>query len=528
SGHIPMLFGAPADSALVIGYASGVTAGAVSLYRPSTLDLVEIEPAVVEASHFFEPQNLKPLSYEKSRLILDDGRTYLTSTETKYDVVISEPSNPFLSGCSNLFTRDFFRSVRSHLNPGGRLFQWLQLYGMDPAGLSSLMAAITDEFPYVYAFHYESGNVDLLLYATDRPLRREDLPQWAHLPDPVRDDLRRVSIFSTADLWSLLRLLPSDISEIARAATEINTDDSMFIELHAPWVLHESPEANLALLARFQQGVLGVAEAPGAEHLSAEQLGELAFAYALPRGEAAIGRRLAEEADRRGGSASAMVMRSELAQRESQQQPAVTLGTLDEAVNLDPAAFWPRFHRGRLHYFLARYAEALSDADELAARYPHDTRGLQLRLRTLGALGRFQDAAKQAETLLASPRGQFEKRIWADAAVALAAVGQLEQGIAQMERFLAAQPFSPNEWNVLAEMYRQSGRAQDAERARANAGISERNQLLLAHRSARWEARFGSRDRAAALLKSILERDPAYVAAREDLESLVRRTATGS
>src|SRR2546422_11112915 len=99
-GHIPMSFGDPAGQVLVIGYASGVTTGSVTLHQPEQVDVVEIEPAVIEASHLFDSVNQRPLEKKNVRLVLDDGRTYLSYARKQYDAIISEPSNPFISGCS--------------------------------------------------------------------------------------------------------------------------------------------------------------------------------------------------------------------------------------------------------------------------------------------------------------------------------------------------------------------------------------------------------------------------------------------
>ncbi|MCU0230963.1 MAG: fused MFS/spermidine synthase [Acidobacteria bacterium] len=167
SGHLPLMFGGPAERVMVIGYASGVTTGAATLYPVEAIDIVEIEPAVIEASHHFDPWNHRPLEDPRVRLILDDGRSYLAATRQKYDVIISEPSNPFLSGCSNLFTREFFHAARRALNPGGRLLQWIQLYGMDPPGVASVLDALRSEFPYAYAFQFLRNDGDLMLLASD-------------------------------------------------------------------------------------------------------------------------------------------------------------------------------------------------------------------------------------------------------------------------------------------------------------------------------------------------------------------------
>src|SRR5262249_50261630 len=162
-------------------------------------------------------------------VIADDARNYMRVTRERYDVVISEPSNPWLSGSAPLFTREFFHDVRRVLRPGGRFLQWVELYDVEPDAFLAVLAALRAEFPHIYGFADLWAGGDMLLLSTEQPLKRQDLPVWDALPEPVRGDLRRVDNFSTADLWSLLRFLPRDIDTIVRRAPVINTDDNMYL-----------------------------------------------------------------------------------------------------------------------------------------------------------------------------------------------------------------------------------------------------------------------------------------------------------
>ncbi|RKZ06287.1 hypothetical protein DRQ32_11350, partial [bacterium] len=224
-GHLPMLFGrVPASRALVIGGGSGVTAGAVTLHAPERIDLVELEPAVLEASRYFDDVNHRPLQHEALHVILDDGRNFLSSTARTYDVITSEPSNPWISGVSNLFTREAFGAARRALRPGGRFLQWIPLYGMDLEIVQSLLLALRAEFPYVYGFRHSSSAGDLLLLATLDELTRADLPVWDSISTVVRRDLEQIGVNSTADLWSMLVLRPEEIDGLIEDATVSNTD----------------------------------------------------------------------------------------------------------------------------------------------------------------------------------------------------------------------------------------------------------------------------------------------------------------
>ncbi len=129
--HFPMLFHQNPKNIMVLGLASGVTAGEVLHYPIEKLDVLDISQQVVQASDFFLPWNNNVLSNPKTNLIIQDGRAHLQLTKQKYDVIISEPSNPWMAGLATLFTQDFFELAKNSLNQDGIFVQWLHSYQMD-------------------------------------------------------------------------------------------------------------------------------------------------------------------------------------------------------------------------------------------------------------------------------------------------------------------------------------------------------------------------------------------------------------
>lgn len=120
SAHIPMLFHPHAEEVMVLGLASGMTAGECLLYPLKRLDIVEINTKVIEAADlFFSPWNNNCLHDPRSRVLVQDGRNHLALTSSAYDVIISEPSNPWMAGLANLFSQEFFTLARARLKPGG-------------------------------------------------------------------------------------------------------------------------------------------------------------------------------------------------------------------------------------------------------------------------------------------------------------------------------------------------------------------------------------------------------------------------
>ncbi|MBW8001187.1 MAG: tetratricopeptide repeat protein [Planctomycetes bacterium] len=145
--NFPMLFHPKAEKVMVLGFASGVTAGEILNYPISQLDILEINRQTVEASAFFLPWNNDVLSSEKTNLIIQDGRAHLELTEESYDVIISEPSNPWMSGLASLFTKDFFELAKSKLNSNGMFVQWLHIYQLDWPTVQLIGRTFTEVFP---------------------------------------------------------------------------------------------------------------------------------------------------------------------------------------------------------------------------------------------------------------------------------------------------------------------------------------------------------------------------------------------
>jgi spermidine synthase len=523
-GAVPMLFGPPPERVLVIGLASGITVGAVARHPVAQIDVAEIEPAVVDASHFFDDLNGRPLDDPRVRLVLDDGRTYLSKLRADYDVVISEPSNPWISGVSNLFTREFFRTVRAALRPGGRLMQWLQLYEIDEPSLLSVVAALRAEFPYVYAFSATADAPDLLLLGSLAPLGAPDLPAWERLPAPVRAELEAIGIASTPGLLSLLRLLPEDVDTLAGRAEVMNTDRNLFLELRAPRALYDARGQGTGLLATYAAGgALPLLERVGPP-LDADAVGALALAYAQDRRDVPAATRLLEVAGARGASAHALAARVAIARLEESDETldaAEQVARLDEAVALAPDAPEVRLLRGEARLEADQAAAALEDADAVLARRPHDARARLLRARALTALDRLPEAIAAMDAAVPSWRTDRRAEAVRDFALLHLRAGRLDDGSAALERYLAEfSPQSSDGWLQLADAYQQRGDAAGAARARRDAARAARNVGLRYHRAARRAMLGGSWDRARLYLEALLRRDPDDAAVREDLARL--------
>ncbi|HEX4781670.1 MAG TPA: fused MFS/spermidine synthase [Usitatibacter sp.] len=158
-GHVP-----GAKSAAVIGFGSGMSTSML-LTSPymTRVDTIEIEPSMAEGARAFLPFNAAAYDDPRSHIVFDDAKSYFARGHTRYDIIVSEPSNPWVSGVSSLFTTEFYRRISTYLNEGGVFSQWLHTYEIDSETLASIVRAVSVTFPdYVI---YTTIDADLVLIA---------------------------------------------------------------------------------------------------------------------------------------------------------------------------------------------------------------------------------------------------------------------------------------------------------------------------------------------------------------------------
>ncbi|MGH8923011.1 MAG: spermidine synthase, partial [Actinomycetes bacterium] len=254
-GLMPLLFHPTAldnpPRVAVVGYGSGVTIGAVTQFPIGHADVVELEPAVVDAgTRFFGAYNHHPEKDPRVRVIIGDGRNFLTQSDDRYDVIISEPSNPWITGVSNLFTVDYWKLARARLADDGVFCQWAQLYEMSSANIKIILKSFAEVFPYTYVFSAEDLSSDVILVATNHPLPLDVAQLARNFDDPIlKRELKRGGVESAEDLISYLLLTPDEIPAFT-AGSPLNTDDDAIIEFAAPRDLLGSTRTADPYLAR--------------------------------------------------------------------------------------------------------------------------------------------------------------------------------------------------------------------------------------------------------------------------------------
>jgi spermidine synthase len=161
---LPMGHRPDAKTAAVIGFGSGMSTS-LMLASPTLerVDTIEIEPSMVQGARNFRPMVEAAYTDPRSRIVIDDAKSFFARGRTRYDIIVSEPSNPWVSGVSSLFSQEFYQRMSGYMNDGGVLAQWLHTYEMDSATLASILVAVSKTFPEFVV--YSSIDSDLVLVA---------------------------------------------------------------------------------------------------------------------------------------------------------------------------------------------------------------------------------------------------------------------------------------------------------------------------------------------------------------------------
>ena len=210
-GHLTTLLPPKPNSVLVIGCGAGVTAGAVSIDPALQSETIaEIEPLVPKVvSKYFGAHNFNVVTNPKVHVEIDDARHFILTTKQKFDAVTSDPLDPWVKGAATLYTEEFFGVVKEHLNPGGVVTLFVQLYESSPEAVKSEIATFFAAFPngVVFGNTNNGSGYDLVLVGqnggtmkinVDSIEARLASPQYAQ----VAQSLREIGINSATELFA--------------------------------------------------------------------------------------------------------------------------------------------------------------------------------------------------------------------------------------------------------------------------------------------------------------------------------------
>jgi spermidine synthase len=236
-GHLTTLVPSRARSVLVIGCGAGVTAGAVSIDPlVERVTIAEIEPLVPRVvSKYFGAENHHVIDNPKVRVQIDDARHFLLTSKDKYDAITSDPLDPWVKGAATLYTREFFEAARAHLNPGGVVTLFVQLYETTPEAVKSEMATFFAVFPQgiIAGNTFRGVGYDTVLLGQAGPTRIDVDGLEARLGEPayapVAQSLHEVGVGSAVDLLASYAGRAEDLQPWLRDAA-INRDGDLRLQ----------------------------------------------------------------------------------------------------------------------------------------------------------------------------------------------------------------------------------------------------------------------------------------------------------
>jgi predicted membrane-bound spermidine synthase len=231
SGVLGSLLRAGARHSLVIGLGTGSTPGwLAAMPGMERTDVVELEPAILDVARMCGPVNHDAMDNPRLHVLPGDAREVLTVSRDRYDLVFSEPSNPYRAGVAGLFTREFYESVASRLNPDGLFLQWVQAYEVDEGTVSTVVATLASVFPEVEI--WQVHHIDLLLVASRRPIRLDAAGLRARIrEEPYATALRGAwRADALEDVLARFVAGPALARDLRAHGAETNTDDRNRVE----------------------------------------------------------------------------------------------------------------------------------------------------------------------------------------------------------------------------------------------------------------------------------------------------------
>jgi len=237
-GHISALMHPDPHSVLIVGFGAGVTAGSFVLHPGiKRIVICEIEPLIPRmVAPFFSKENYDVVHDPRVEIVYDDARHYILTTNEKFDIITSDPIHPWVKGAASLYTKEYFELVKSHLNEGGVVTQWVPLYQSTEDVIKSEVAIFSSVFPYgtIWSNQYANGGgYDVVMLAKAGPLQIDPAALDARLNRPdyagIKDALAQVELAGVDGLMATYAGQARDLRPWLTDA-QINTDRNLRLE----------------------------------------------------------------------------------------------------------------------------------------------------------------------------------------------------------------------------------------------------------------------------------------------------------
>lgn len=232
-GAIPLMLHPRPAMVANIGFGSGIT-GQTLLGDPRVerLDTIEIEPQMVALARRFSGRNERLYADPRSQIHIDDAKAYFAAAGRRYDLIVSEPSNPWVSGVAGLFSVEFYRHAVRHMAPDGLFAQWLQIYETHPERVASVLKAVGEVFDDYLVVALDVGDILIVARPQGRIVMAQEDSQ--RLSPQIQSWLRRLEISGPSDLT--IRIMGNKAlfaPWLAQQPVPANSDFHPYIDTHA-------------------------------------------------------------------------------------------------------------------------------------------------------------------------------------------------------------------------------------------------------------------------------------------------------
>lgn len=264
-GQIPMLLHGSAQDVALVGLGAGITLRSVVTHDVKSVELIELSQTIVDlvrpphgGKGPFDEVNGRAMDDPRVRTIIADGRNHLLLTDKQYDVLISQPSNPWVAGVSSLFTHEYFETCKSRLKPGGLFCQWLQSYNLPAREFARIIRTIKGVFEESSIWISPDG-IDYFIVAGQAPRPVLDQIERLMSKPEIRVDLASVGLNSAADVLGMYlfpgkAVLEMELGEGIGKVAELtpNTDDKNVLRYVAAKAIWQ-PQESVTYVALSQQ-----------------------------------------------------------------------------------------------------------------------------------------------------------------------------------------------------------------------------------------------------------------------------------
>ena len=448
-GHIGGVAHPAPRRVLVIGFGSGMTVSTLVRYPEiERVDCVEIEPAVVRAAPWLTQLNRNVLRDPRVHIVLDDGRNFLLTTRDQYDVIISEPSNPWIAGVSTLFTREFYAAAKRRLAPGGIFVQWVQEYSLFPDDLRMVLATFLSQFSGATLWH--GDDPDLLLIApSPSPQAMLDRARTLWARPGTAEDFKTLGMSEPEGLFGFYLLSDAELRRFA-AGARLNTDDLTLLEYHAPRALlvRGLENANRRELLQYQDDVLprGFTDDQREPVLSA------AVETSLALSDTDSAERFLRPLDARPSTARALILRGRTALAEGEF--GRSMHAFDAALVVQPDSMEAAWGLTESYRRSGENEDARQRFAKILARDPLYAPALESAKKLASDFSRWEDAADyQKRWIAASP--DANAAAFADLGTFQMRAGDLDGALRSFSAALERDPYNYRAHRNRAEIERQ-------------------------------------------------------------------------